>query len=72
MNMCDGLTRYNFVIELDFTNLDCEQQLDDAMNVECELFEDVSIVLSRLVKKYTTLAGFTQRLESSTLPQGER
>lgn len=69
--MTDGLSKYKYVIELDFTNLDDVQHVEDVENLQCELFEDVSVVLSRLVQKYGSLVGFKQDLEESTLSRGE-
>ena len=69
--MTDGLTKYKFVIELDFTNLDDFRHHYDVEGLESELFEDVSMVLSRLTKKYVSLVGFRQDLELSKVPEGD-
>ena len=71
MNMSDGITTYNYVIEFDFANYDDEQHCDDVGALENELFEDVSFVLSRLLKKYNTLVGVRQKFENTTLSRGE-
>ena len=69
--MTDGLTKYKFVIELDFTNLDDVQHHEDIEYLESELFEWVSVVLSKLTNKYVSLVGFRQDLELSKIAEGD-
>ena len=52
--------RLKYVIDFDFTTYDNEITQDDLEALKCELFEDMSAVLSRLVDKYETLVGFKQ------------
>ena len=71
MTMSNTVKKYKYVIELDFTTFDDVEFTDDINTIEYELFQELSVELSRLVQKYDSLVGFRQDLEHTTLSRGE-
>lgn len=63
MNMSDDTTKYNYLVEFDFSDLDTIENINDIDDLKHELIEDMGVVLSRLFDKYDSLVGFRQTFE---------
>ena len=62
--------KFKYSVEFEFANLDEKDNRNDVELLQTELNDNMSIILSRILRKYSSIVGFKQDFEETTNSRG--